>query len=160
MKAEAFKYNLQEISRKTVLYAKERTRNRYSENIKYIIQPNILEDSEHLDNFELTNLAERRKELKKVFTLEQVVERLFFLERVPLWINVSIENTTTKETVIELLTSRRFRKDEIMHSNEGFPPFHISIPIPPNIKENERFDINWKNNKLKMKLKNWFNKIK
>ena len=155
MKKEVFKENLDGISKLTLEIARKIAWNNLSENVYYIIRPNILADSDHLDNEEKTNLKERKKELRKTLTIDQVLSRLYFSERIPVWINVSIAEATKKKTTIELLTSRRFRKDDYMLKNTDFPPFNITIERPINLNENERFDINWKHKKLKLKLDYW-----
>ena len=155
MKKEVFKENLDGISKLTLEIARKIAWNNLSENIYYIIRPNILADSDHLDNEEKTNLKERKKELRKTLTIDQVLSRLYFSERIPVWINVSIAEATNKKTTIELVTSRRFRKDDYIFKSSDFPPFNIAIEIPINLNENERFDINWKRKKLKLKLDYW-----
>ena len=155
MEKEVFKENLDGISKLTLEIARKIAWNNLSENVYYIIRPNILADSDHLDNEEKTNLKERKKELRKTLTIDQVLSRLYFSERIPVWINVSIAEATKKKTTIELLTSRRFRKDDYMLKNTDFPPFNITIERPINLNENERFDINWKHKKLKLKLDYW-----
>ncbi len=155
MKKEVFKENLDGISKLTLEIARKIAWNNLSENIYYIIRPNILADSDHLDNEEKTNLKERKKELRKTLTIDQVLSRLYFSEKIPVWINVSIIEATKKKTTIELVTSRRFRKDDYMFKSTDFPPFNIAIERPINLNENERFDINWKRKKLKLKLDYW-----
>ena len=155
MEKGVFKENLDGISKLTLEIARKMVWNNLSENVYYIIRPNILADSDHLDNEEKTNLKERKKELRKTLTIDQVLSRLYFSERIPVWINVSIAEATKKKTTIELVTSRRFRKDDYMFKNTDYPPFNIAIERPINLKENERFDINWKHKKLKLKLDYW-----
>ena len=155
MEKEVFKENLDGISKLALEIGRKITWNDLSENVYYTIRPNILADSYHLDNEEKTNLRERKKELRKTLTIDQVLSRLYFSERIPVWINVSIAEATKKKTTIELLTSRRFRKDDYMFKNTDYPPFNIAIERPINLNENERFDINWKHKKLKLKLDYW-----
>ncbi len=155
MEKEVFKENLDGISKLTLEIARKIVWNNLSENVYYIIRPNILADSDHLDNEEKTNLKERKEELRKTLTIDQVLSRLYFSEKIPVWINVSIAEATKKKTTIELVTSRRFRKDDYMFKDTDYPPFNIAIERPINLKENERFDINWKHKKLKLKLDYW-----
>ena len=155
MEKEVFKENLDRISKLALEIGRKIAWNDLSENVYYIIRPNLLADSDHLDNEEKTNLRERKKELRKPLTIDQVLSRLYFSERIPVWINVSIAEATNKKTTIELVTSRRFRKDDYIFKSSDFPPFNIAIEIPINLNENERFDINWKHKKLKLKLDYW-----
>jgi hypothetical protein len=145
-----FKYNLEEISSATIKFARQLTWNDFSDNIYFVIRPNAHDDSDHLDNDERINLGQRKDELNKFLTVDEVIERLWLSEKVPVWIDVSVYKATKRKTIIELMTSRRFRKDEYMHKNTGFPPFHIAIPTPPYQKNNEKFDINWKHNKPRL----------
>ena len=155
MEKEVFKENLDRISKLALEIGRKIAWNDLSENVYYIIRPNLLADSDHLDNEEKTNLRERKKELRKPLTIDQVLSRLYFSERIPVWINVSIAEATKKKTTIELVTSRRFRKDDYMFKNTDYPPFNIAIERPINLNENEIFDINWKRKKLKLKLDYW-----
>jgi len=151
-----FKHNLQEVSKETIRFAKELTWNTYSDNIYFKIRPNILDDSDHLDNDERVNLGQRITEIEKKLTIDQVVERLCFSDRVPVWTNVSIERVTKKSTIIELITSRRFRENDYMHKDSGFPSFHIAIPTPIYRNERGKFSINWRHDKFKTKFYTWF----
>lgn len=155
-----FKYNLQKASNETIRFAKELTWNKFSDNLCFVIKPNVLDDSDHLDNDELINLAQRRKELRKLLTIDEVINRLCFSERIPIWINISIYQTKKDKTIIELQTSRRFRKEDYMYKETEFPPFHIAIPLPPSLDGTEKFDINWKYNKFKLKLSAWLWRFK
>ena len=155
MEKEVFKENLDRISKLALEIGRKIAWNDLSENVYYIIRPNLLADSDHLDNEEKTNLRERKKELRKPLTIDQVLSRLYFSERIPVWINVSIAEATKKKTTIELVTSRRFRKDDYMFKSTDFPPFNIAIERPINLNENERFDINWKRKKFKLKWDYW-----
>ena len=155
MEKEVFKENLDRISKLALEIGRKIAWNDLSENVYYIIRPNLLADSDHLDNEEKTNLRERKKELRKPLTIDQVLSRLYFSERIPVWINVSIAEATKKKTTIELVTSRRFRKDDYIFKSSDFPPFNIAIEIPINLNENERFDINWKRKKFKLKWDYW-----
>ncbi|MBP9602308.1 MAG: hypothetical protein KBE41_12465 [Lutibacter sp.] len=155
MEKEVFKENLDRISKLALEIGRKIAWNDLSENVYYIIRPNLLADSDHLDNEEKTNLRERKKELRKPLTIDQVLSRLYFSERIPVWINVSIAEATNKKTTIELVTSRRFRKDDYIFKSSDFPPFNIAIEIPINLNENERFDINWKRKKFKLKWDYW-----
>jgi hypothetical protein len=160
MNKQTLKYNLHEIAKETIRFAKELTWNKYSDNVYFKIKPNVLDDNDHLDNDERINLGQRKAELDKILTIDQVVDRLCFADRVPVWTNISIERTTKKWTIIELMTSRRFSEDNYMHKDSGFPPFHIAIATPIYRNEKEKFNINWRHDKFRTKFYTWIWKLK
>ncbi|MBN2638761.1 MAG: hypothetical protein JXR65_06705 [Bacteroidales bacterium] len=142
MDKNTFASHLEKATNATLEVTKEHCWNVFSENILYIIKPNDLKVSKSLDADEKRILRQRIKELNKKLTLPEVVVRLTYDKRVPARINISVNKSTKNETTIELKTSRRLIR-EPNHSHDLFPPFHISIPVPPLNKEGQNFDVNW-----------------
>jgi len=157
MKREEFIQNLEGIVTPLIKCTEDLCWNNLSDNIRYTIKPNQSEESEHLDEFELKLLKHRNKEIKRVYTISQIADRLVNNEKVPVWINVSVYKAEKKWTIVELLISRRMRREynELYHKI-GFPPFHISIPLPPFRTEDQKFDVNWKHKKWKLRYKAFF----
>lgn len=156
MDKEKFIVRLSEASESALSIARELTQNRFPENLVYKIKPNSLELSDHLTDLEKENLICRKSEIKKALTAKQVAERLVIKNKVPVWINCSVIGTRKGETIIELLTSRRFRdENELYHQKEGNYPFHALIQLPPylTIDSKDKFDINWRRKKIQTKIK-------
>ena len=144
-------------------FAKDFVFNKLSDNLVFTIQPNVIETSEHLDDLERANLINRIKELNKIFTVNEIAGRLLVENRIPIWINCSVIRASRKKTTIQLLTSRRFRNDkDLYHQNDKFPPFHINIQNPPyqQIDNDEKFNVNWRFDKIQTAYKLWKSKKK
>jgi hypothetical protein len=158
MDKQTFIDRLNAAGQHAVCLAKDLVFNDLSNNLFYTIQPNSFDMAEHLDDLEKSNLKWRKKEINKVFSLTEIADRLVVENRIPIWINCTIIKSTRKATIVQLLTSRRFRIDrELYFQNEVFPPFHVNIQFPPYIEpnSNERFDINWKNNRIQTFMRIW-----
>jgi hypothetical protein len=156
MDKETFITRLSEASESAVRLAREFTVNEIAENLIYTIKPNSLDLSDHLTDLEKENLISRKKELNKTMTAIEVVDRLILEYKVPLWINCSVIRTNRKSTVIELFTSRRFRTDvELYNQKENHSPFHAVMQLPPylQIDSKEKFDVNWRFNKIQTAFK-------
>lgn len=119
--------------------------NDLSGNHKFMVVPNQTSVDTHLDPDEVAFDANTLKYTNKLLTKDQTIDRLWSNNRVPLWINISVRESTSSSTVIELLASRRLRsEDELNHKVDRYPPFHIAVPLPPGHKEGVRFDVNWR----------------
>lgn len=156
MDKEKFIDRLNEASESALNLARELTQNRFPENLVYKIKPNSFDLSDHLTDIEKESLISRKREIKKTLTVKQVAERLVIENKVPIWINCSVIGTRKGETIIVLLTSRRFRDEiELYHQKEGYSPFHALIQLPPYlpIDSKDKFDINWRRKKIRTKIK-------
>jgi hypothetical protein len=155
MDKDTFIIRLNEASKSALKLAREFTFNEIAENFIYTIKPNSLDLSNHLTDFEKGNLSNRKKELNKTLTVNEVADRVILENKVPVWINCSVVRATRKITTIELFTSRRFRDDsELHHKIETYPPFHAVIMNPPYLFDNkEKFDVNWRYKKIQTAIK-------
>jgi hypothetical protein len=69
---------------------------------------------------------------------------------------MSIYESKSNATILELICSRRLRQDrELFYKAVKYPPFNIQVPIPSNIAIStdllrngieEKFDVNWRKN--------------
>jgi len=156
MDKETFISRLSEASSSALILARESTFNEITDNLIYTIKPNSLDLSDHLTDFEKENLSNRKNELNKTLTENEVADRLILDKKAPVWINCSVIGTSKGNTIIELLTSRRFRnKNELYHQKEGYSPFHALIQLPPyfSIDSKDKFDINWRRKKIQTKIR-------
>lgn len=122
--------------------------NRLPEENRFIIKPNGKDVHPGLNNGEATILKELNAYSNKLLTADKVSWLLARSGRVPLWINISVYETTKKYTVIELLTSRRFREEkELFLKVDKFAPFHQLVMFPPHslrIEKDGKFDLNFR----------------
>lgn len=155
MDKETFITRLNKASSSALKLAREFTFNEIAENLIFKIKPNSLELSDHLTDSEKENLTDRKKELNKTLTANEVANRLILDNKAPVWINCSVIRSTKKATTIELFSSRRFRDDsELYHKNETYSPFHAVIMNPPYMFDNkEKFDVNWRYRKIQTAIK-------
>ncbi|HAF29513.1 MAG TPA: hypothetical protein DCG75_10740 [Bacteroidales bacterium] len=151
MDRDTFKNRLETAGKTAVDFARKFVWNKLSDNLIFVIQPNSLEISEYLNETEKQNLRERISELDEQLNLEEAIDRLFLNEKVPVWIDCSVIKSKKNHSVIQLLTSRRFRTDsELHHQSELYPPFHVNIQNPPyfDIDSKEKFEANWRYKKI------------
>ncbi|MCR9248895.1 MAG: hypothetical protein NXI20_00670 [bacterium] len=130
--------------------------NSLSENVKYLIEPNVRDTSDHLNKKEQEKLKELSELGKTLLNVDQITEVLFVNGLVPLWINIEVYNAKKGRTIIKLNCSRRLRSDsDLNHIAEEHPPFHPLVPLPPWHKKGEKFNINWKQQSFKRKWYYW-----
>ncbi|WP_299102298.1 hypothetical protein [uncultured Winogradskyella sp.] len=152
MEQSEFKYRLTESTKELIEFTQTLVVNSISTNVEYLIEPNSREVSTHLNEQELDKLNEINLLEGKPQFHKQVVDSLYDFGRVPLWVNAEIHYSTKRKTIIKLTCSRRFRNENDLNKIVNkFPPFSIKIPLPPWYIKGERFNINWKHQKLKRK---------
>jgi hypothetical protein len=121
--------------------------NNFPANHRFIIIPSSKMLAAQLTEQEIEILKSLARFHKKLFTKEEVINLLHFDNKVPLWINITIYESTPTMTVFKLLCDGRFRDDaELNYKADQYPPFHPLVPMPPeNLKlsVNGKFDINW-----------------
>lgn len=74
----------------------------------------------------------------------EVVEVLFRNNKVPVWIDISVESTFNQHTVFRLLCAGRYSSDEqaLYYAKNGTGPFGIKSPaLPVDFVEGEKFKL-------------------
>lgn len=141
-----FRHHLNEATKLLFELTKTLCYNNLKDDCRYIITPNSRTVDEHLNEKEIVILKTWNQYEGKLLTAEQMIDLLYHDNKVPVWINMTIDEARPDITVIDLLCSRRLRDEtELMHP--GVPPFHIQVAVPPDnlkIEVDGRFDINWK----------------
>ena len=133
--------------------------NELSGNYRFLLKPNQKSVDNHLDESEVSFHKNLLNYENKLLDKKEVLEQLWTNNKVPLWINISVTESTDSVTTIELLTSRRLRgESELNHKADKFPPFHVAIPLPPGQREGQKFNVNWR--KQQKKKKGLWTKIK
>ncbi|RAK70631.1 hypothetical protein DLM85_07320 [Hymenobacter edaphi] len=75
-------------------------------------------------------------------------------EQVPVYINISVCQASRHRTALELFIDRRLRRDTVnlFHEQEGYPPLHVLVAVPPFAVNGQRFNVNWKHWPWRIKL--------
>jgi hypothetical protein len=119
--------------------------NSLSSNYKFLVRPNSETVDAHLNEEEIAFHNQLMTAREKYLTHSEVADLLWTNNKVPFWINTSVLESSDNRTTIELLTSRRLRtENELNKIVDQFPPFHIQVPLPYNLIDGEKFDINWR----------------
>jgi hypothetical protein len=144
MRKEELRENFEGAIDSLIKLTEELCSNTFSGNYRYVVKPNQDSLGSHLTDAEVSFhkrlLTFKNKPLKKSETLDL----LWVDDTVPVWINISVVNSTDSLTTIELMTSRRLRgKNGLNHVADQYPPFHPQVHLPPDYKNGEKFDINW-----------------
>lgn len=147
-----FKYRLDESTKELIELAQPLVSNLISTNVKYLIEPNMSENSGYLNERESNKLKELKQLKGQLFNSQEVVGLLNDSNLVPLWINTEIFRSTRKKTIIKLICSRRLKEEKDLNGDvDGFPPFHLLVSLPPWQKDGVRFNINWRHQILLQK---------
>lgn len=145
MTREKFKTNLNAAVESLMVLTTAHCSNSFSHNYRFVVRPNVLTVDTHLDQEERLFLHKLKTRKKQYFSGDKVVDLLCRNNKVPYWINTSVFESVDQWTTIELLTSRRLRKEEDLNHVVGhFPPFHPIVMRPPDHIDNTKFDINWR----------------
>jgi hypothetical protein len=153
MERETFAAHLAQATQATLALTRSLCWNTLTDNVQYLIRPDYLDEQPpHLNEEEKRCFAARKKELGKRLSAAEVVDRLWVLAQVPVWIDISVYKAQRNRTVVELLIDRRLRKNatDVYHQREGYPPFHILVSTPATAYTNQdtlkptKFNVNWK----------------
>jgi hypothetical protein len=152
MTKEKFKDNLSGAIDSLVSLTRELCSNSLTPKYRSLIRPNTTTINAHLDQEEIRFHNELLLNKDKYMVDKEVIDLLWTNNKVPLWINTSVWESSDRWTTIELVTSRRLRTENEQNKvADQFPPFHIQVPLSPDRVDGEKFDINWRMRKLKKK---------
>ena len=164
MTKEDFATHLHSATKAAVAFTRTHCWNILPSEIEFIVRPdNLEENAPYLNDWEVRNFKVRKKELNNRFNAEEVVENLWIDEQVPVWINVSVFKAGSQKTTFELLVDRRLRQEatDIYHQQEGYPPFHVLVHIPPYLLDKQgnfngpKFNVNWQRWPWRIKTESW-----
>lgn len=116
-------------------FAKKYVTNDLPNNYKYIAHLNISNDNTNLKQFDI--YPEDDHKITELISSADVVELLFRDNKVPVWIDISVEYLNKENTIFRLLCAGRYSSDsnEFYYSKQGTGPFGIKSPVfPPDYK--------------------------
>src|SRR5688572_8815492 len=138
MNKEVFTIHLDEASKMLMQFTVSHCFNELSHVYKYIIKPNSREPDKHLNEYESKILAIWNSYENHELTTKQVIELFRHDDSIPAWVNMSVYESAQDRTVIELVCSRRLRKDADLYHKGPICPFHLTVPLPPDSFKTEK----------------------
>jgi hypothetical protein len=134
-------------------FAKNYVLNELPKDFKYTVILNISSDDPSLKQFDVYP-SDNHKKLELIGEKE-VVELLCRKEKVPVWINISVETVYRNQTIFCLHCAGRYSadEDEFYYNKDQTGPFGIKSPyLPIGYKEGEKFKLK---SKYKKPLLSW-----
>ena len=112
-------------------FAKKYVLDNLPNDFKYTVKLNASLDDPNLKQFDI--YPNDNDKVVKLISATEVVDLLCRKDKVPVWINVSVDSIYKNSTVFELLCAGRYSSDtnEFYYSKQGTGPFGIKSPIFP-----------------------------
>lgn len=158
MTKEDFAHHLASAATSALAFTRTLCWNRLADTVDFVIRPDTLTgDAPYLSPLEWARFQTRKQEMGRRFTAPEVIDRLWVEQQVPVYIDLSVYWTSATKTTLELCIDRRLRQQgaEIYHQEEGYPPFHVVVPVPPYAVERGSFHSNWQRWPWRIKLFLW-----
>jgi hypothetical protein len=150
---ETFDERLREAARQVVLFAREYIQQLLPDEVAFRVYPNMSFDGNPrvADEIVFPDQSLPEGEFHGPWSADQVVQYLWRVEKVPEWIDASVEAEDGQQTLIALRCCGRFTgsEDLLYHRPGGLAPFSIKSPVlPPDWESIEstggRFDLYWR----------------
>ncbi|QIL74674.1 hypothetical protein [Hymenobacter sp. HDW8] len=158
MTKEDFAYHLELATKSALVFTRTVCWNRLADTVDFVIRPDTMtEDAYYLSPLELARFQKRKLEIGRRLSASEVVERLWVEQHVPVYIDLSVYLARARKTTLELCIDRRLRQraGDIYHQQEGYPPFHVVVPVPPYVLGQGSFHSNWQRWPWRIKLFLW-----
>ena len=127
---------LLDCSRHSFDFAKKYVLDNLPNDFKYTVKLNASNDDPALKQFDI--YPNDNDKIVKLISATAVVDLLYRKDKVPVWINISVESIQKNSTVFELLCAGRYSADsnEFYYFKHGTGPFGIKSPtFPPGYKD-------------------------
>ena len=134
-------------------FAKQYIINELKPNYKYSVFLNVSVDNQNLKQFDIYPIDNDKK--VEYISDKEVVKLLCRNEKVPVWIDISVDSIHKNQTIFRLLCAGRYSEDEneFYYNEQGTGPFGIKSPIfPANYIEGEKFKLKVRKTKT---ILNW-----
>jgi hypothetical protein len=160
MEREPFARHLARATRSARACVRTQCWNPRAERVNFLIRPYTPRDdpAPHLTAHEWVRCQARRRERGQRLSAAQVVGRLWVDGRVPAYVNLPVHHAGPRDTTLELCIDRRLRHElaDLCHAREGYPPFHVLVPVPPHATDQPApFYSNWPQWPRRLKLVRW-----
>jgi hypothetical protein len=158
MTKEDFAHHLALATTSALAFTRTVCWNRLADTVDFVIRPDMVTgDASYLSSLEGARFQARKQELGRRLTAPEVVDRLWVGQHVPVYIDLSVYRASATKTTLELCINRRLRQRaaELSHQAEGYPPFHVVVPIPPYAVGQGLFHSNWQRWPWRIKLVIW-----
>jgi hypothetical protein len=112
-------------------FAKNYVSDNLPNDFKYTVRLNSSNDDPNLKQFDIYP-SDNDKTIEFI-TVTEVVELLYRKNKVPVWIDISVESTTKNNTIFQLLCAGRYSDDnnEYYYQKRGTGLFGIKSPVFP-----------------------------
>lgn len=142
MKKPDFHFLLLGASYAAFKFAEGMVRDTLTTEFRYNVFLNISNDSPELNQFDV--YPEDAGKRHDMITAGEVAELLWRKEKLPVWIDISVESVVGDITVLRLLCAGRYSSDPeaYYYKAGGSGPFGIKSPVlPPDHSEGSRFKL-------------------
>ena len=153
MNKETFQEHMTRAADSAVDFARNYVLNELPNKRKFLVHPNQSCD-EDLSSDEETYPKDSQPDDQPILftTAEAVVDYLWRNNKIPEWIDISVDSEDGEHTYLQLLCCGRFTETEelLYHRDGGLPPFSIKSPVlPPGYDDSmegssHKFDVNWR----------------
>lgn len=123
-------------------FAKDYILDELKPNYKYSVSLNMSVDDPSLKQFDIYPIDNNK--IVEYISDKDVVKLLCRKEKVPVWIDISVESINKDQTIFRLLCAGRYSADEneFYYNKGGTGPFGIKSPtFPPNYIEGQKFKL-------------------
>ena len=123
-------------------FAKTYVTDNLSDNFRYTIHLNVSNDDLNLKQFEV--FPRDNEKVIKYNTAEKVINLLVRNEKIPVWIDISVEHAQKNATFFRLLCAGRYsaHENEFYYLKGGTGPFGIKSPdLPIDYIEGVKFNL-------------------
>jgi len=117
--------------------------------IKYTVKLNISVDDTNLKQFDIYPTDNNK--IFELISEKEVVDLLCRNEKIPVWIDISVDSIKGNSTIFELLCAGRYSSNpnEFYYLKGGTGPFGIKSPtLPIDYKQGTKFKLKWRKQKL------------
>ena len=118
-----------------------------------------------MDVFAKANLYKIKLAYGKKITKAEVVDLLYADDEIPNWINISIDQSYKRKTIVHVVATREWRLfSEALAHHPQTELFHCVVPVPagidPNATDFKKYDVNLYRKQQDMRQGGMWNRLK
>ncbi|MDH4472869.1 MAG: hypothetical protein QE487_09690 [Fluviicola sp.] len=128
-------------------FAKNYVHDNLPNDFKYTVKLNVSHDDPNLKQFDI--YPSDNDKTVELITATEVVDLLCRKNKVPVWLDISVESFNKNHTVFQLLCAGRYSDDanEFYYQKSGTGPFGIKSPVLPASYKDEQTKFSLKKKK-------------